>query len=183
MRYSCIVLLLFCPSLAGADPPDRVRTMDPPSQQTLARALERSAIVRALVADLQATDVIVHITSGPLPVGIGGITRFAASRPGYRYLRVIIASGLREDLRVVMLGHELEHVREIAHSSATDVAGLFRFFEERGYRNGHRSYETSSALRVERRIRRELQAEPVVELDHEHLRAAGAKTAAEVSKR
>lgn len=183
MRYSCIALLLFVPSLVCADSAPGVRPADPQSQQTLARALERSAIVRALVAGLQGTNVIVHINSGMLPAGIGGITRFAASRGGYRYLRVTIASSLREELRVIMLGHELEHVREIAHSSAADLAGLFRLFEQRGYHNGHRSYETVSALRVERRIRQELQAEPVVELHHEHLRAAGAKTAAQVAKR
>ena len=183
MRYSCIALLLFVPSLVRAEPAPNVRPTDPLSQQTLARALERSAIVRALVADLQATNVIVHIDTGMLPAGIGGTTRFVASRAGHRYLRVTMASSLRGDLRVILLAHELEHAREIAQSSAADLAGLFRLFEGRGFRNGHRSYETMSALRVERRIRQELEAEPVIELHHEHLRAAGAKTAAEVPKR
>lgn len=183
MRYWCIALLLSVPGFSFADPVPAVRATDPLSQQILARALERSAIVRALVADLQATNVIVHINTGLLPTGLGGVTRFAASRAGYRYLRVTIASNLRDQLRVILLGHELEHVREIASSSAADVPGLFRLFEARGYRNGQGSYETMSAVRVEQQIRQELQAEPVVELHHEDLRAAGAKAAAQVAKR
>ena len=183
MRCLCLALVLVIPSLSLADPAPNVRATDPLSHLTLALALERSAIVRALVADLQATNVIVHINTGPLPAGIGGITRFAASRAGYRYLRVTIASNLRDQLRLILLGHELEHVREIAHSSAVDLPGLFRLFEERGYRNGQGMYETMSAVRVERRIRQELEAEPVVELHHEDLRAAGAEAAAQIAKR
>lgn len=124
-----------------------------------------------------------HINTGPLPPGVGGVTRFVASRGGYRYVRVTIAANLRDELRVILLGHELEHAREIAQSPANDVRGLFRWFEERGYRTRPASYETTSARRLERRIRQELEAKPVIELDHQHLRAAGAKTAAEVAKR
>ena len=184
MRYWCIAFLLVPASLTAADSLPSVRATDPLAERTLARAIERSAIVRALVAALDDTDVIVHVsTAAAMPAGLGGTTRFVTSSGGCRYLRITIASTLREDLRVVLLGHELEHAREIAHSTAADLVALLHMLEERGYRVGRRSYETTSARRVEQRIRRELQTEPVVELDHEHLRAAGAKAAAEVAKR
>lgn len=184
MRYCCIAVLMLFPSLAVAEPDPNVRTTDFLAQQTLAAALVRSAVVRALVAELQSTNLIVHInTTAPLPSGLRGMTRFVVSRGGYRYVRITIAPNMRDQLRLVLLGHELEHAREIGQSAVNDVRGLFRLLEERGYRIGPGWYETASAQRVEGLIRRELQAQPVVELDHQHLRAGGAEAAAEIAKR
>lgn len=184
MRYCSLAILMLVPAVALADPDPNVRTTDPLARQTLAEALSRSAVVRALVAELQSTNLIVHITTTtPLPFGLRGMTRFVVSRGGYRYVRITIASNMRDQLRLMLLGHELEHAREIGQSTVNDAQDLFRLLEARGYRIGPGWYETASAQRVEGLIRRELQAKPVVELDHQHLRAGGAEAAAQVPKR
>lgn len=173
-----------------------VRPLDHSAAATLTRALACSALVRALVSELDTTTAIVHVeVSQTLPSGIAGATRFVVSRGGHNYLRVSVSATLRLDLRAIMLGHELQHALEIARSGATSHAAVKRLVETTGYRTGPHLYETELALRSERRIRTELRqsvthereatlkAEPVIELHHHHLGAGRAKTATEVPKR
>src|SRR5918993_4566184 len=127
MRYWSIVLsfLLFVPSLAIAQGKLTPRPLDPLAAETFARAVEGSAVVRALVERLEASNVIVHIETVPqMPYGIGGMTRFVTSRGGYRYLRISLGATLTLQLGAAILGHELKHACEVADSSATDVEGL-----------------------------------------------------------
>ena len=171
--------------LSAIDP--RVRPLDHSAQATVERAMQRSPLVRRMARELDQTDVIVHCEmSRDLPAGIGGTTRFVASRGGYRYLRISISSQLPPDARVAMLGHELQHALEIARSAAHDVETLRAMWQQHGYLVNGRFHESEAALRVERAVRKELrssQAEPVIELDHQHLGARGAKAAAQVAKR
>lgn len=187
MRYWSIALvLLFSSSLTFADVPLTPRTLDPEAAATLALAIERSPLVRALVAEIESSNVVVHIQfSWELPGGIGGTTRFVTSRGGYRYVRISLSNRLHGHDRVAILGHELEHAAEIARSDANDRDGIRRFWEATGYRIADLFFETRSAQRAERTIRQELvlETQPVVELHHQHLRTAGAKAAAEVPKR
>lgn len=187
MRYWSIALLLvFSPSLTFADIPLTPRTLDPEAAATLALAIERSPLVRALVAEIESSNVVVHIQfSWDVPAGIGGTTRFVTSRGGYRYVRIVLSNRLQGNDRVAILGHELEHAAEIARSDVNDRDGIRRLLEATGYQVAERFFETRSAQRAERTIRRELvlETQPVVELHHHHLGAAGAKAAAEVPKR
>lgn len=160
MRYWSIVLslLLFVPSLAIAQGKLTPRPLDPVSVDTFARAVEGSAVVRALVERLEASNVIVHIETVPqMPEGIGGMTRFVTSRGGYRYLRVSLGSTLTLRLRAAILGHELKHACEVADSSATDVESMRELFEHEGHRAGQ-YYETLAAINVERSVLMELRA-------------------------
>ena len=182
-----LLVLFFVPAIAGADAAYAVRPLDHSAAATLSRAAHRSAQVRALIAALGETNVIVHLeVSRLLPIGLGGTTRFIASRGGYRYLRMSISAALPPDARAAILGHELQHALEIARSGASDVKALEQFLEKEGYRVNGRYFETAAALRVERAVREELRAsetKPIVELHHQHLRAGGAKTAAQIAKR
>lgn len=177
MRYLSIVLvLMFVPSVAVAE--TKVRPLDPIASATYANAVEGSAVVRALVERLEASNVIVHIESArTLPLGIGGTTRFVTSRGGYRYLRVTIGTDLPLRLRSAILGHELKHACEIADSTADDAAGMRELFENEGHRAGQ-FFETSAAIEIENsvrvelglhasgRLRAALQAQPVAKFDH-----------------
>jgi hypothetical protein len=187
MRYWSIALLLwFVPSLTFADAPLTPRTLDSEAAATLALAIERSALVRGLVAEIESSNVIVHIQfAWELPGGIGGMTRFVTSRGGYRYVRIVLSNRLKGNDRVAILGHELQHAVEIALSDANDRDGIKRLLEATGYQWAEQFFETHSAWRAEQAIRRELvlETQPVVELHHQHLRPAGAKAAAEVPKR
>ena len=77
MRYwsLSLSLLMLLPSFA-ADPVF-IRAIDPAAAATLGRGLEASPLVRTLVDELEASQVIVHIMSSrELPQNIAGTTRF-----------------------------------------------------------------------------------------------------------
>ena len=187
MRYvSVLIGVLLFPAMAAAAG-EVLRPVDHAAALTIRRGIERSRLVRDLVHELERTDLIVHVEmSRDLPGGLGGTTRLVAARGGHRYLRISITTALAPEARVAMLGHELQHALEIARSQAHDVETLRRFWLHNGYRINDRFFETEAARGVERAVRQELrrsQAEPVAELDHEHLRAGRAKAAAEIAKR
>ncbi len=161
MRYWSIVLLLLWPSLTFAEDEYAVRVLDPVAAAMLAQAVERSAIVRALVHQLQHSNMIVHIeATRNLPSGIGGITRFVASRGEYRYLRISLSLWLPPADRVAIVGHELQHALEVAQSLSVNAAEVRKWFETSGFRVrvSHDLFETSAALQIEKRIRQELRA-------------------------
>ena len=174
MRYLSIYLfvLLLVPSFAAADEPLTPRPLDAIAIDAFVRAQASSVTVRALVAALEASNVIVHIESSRLlPGGIGGTTRFITSRGGYRYVRIAIAVDLPRADRTAILGHELQHACEIALSGADDADKVRALFEREGHRLGE-FFETRAAIDAERLVRRELghrallQTEPVVKFDH-----------------
>src|SRR5690242_3952105 len=119
MRYSSIVLsfvvVLLLPFSAIAGEPLTPRPLDAVAADTFQRAMHGSALVRALVATLESSNVIVHIESTrPLPAGIGGTMTYVTSRGGYRYVRIAIRAELSTPMRTAILGHELQHARELA---------------------------------------------------------------------
>ena len=173
MRYLSIVLSLsLVPSIAAAQGKLTPRPLDPVAAETLALAMEGSAIVRTMVERLESSNVIVHIiSSADMPFGLGGMTRFVTSRGGYRYVRITLAPELGLRARSAILGHELQHACEIAGSSADDARSIRELFEKQGHHAGP-YYDTMAAIRTERLVlnelltSRSLQAEPVVKFDH-----------------
>ena len=161
MRYWSIVLLLLWPSVTLAEDEHAVRALDPIAVTMLAQAVERSAIVRELVHELEHSKMIVHIeATRNLPSGIGGTTRFVASRGEYRYLRISLSVWLPPADRVAIIGHELHHAVEVGRSHAASAAEVRRWFETSGFRVSVSDdlFETSAALQVENKIRQELRA-------------------------
>jgi hypothetical protein len=161
MRYRSTAVFIFSmllPSLAHAAVP---RPVDAWSEAVFTLARQRSAVIRAMVSELDGSNVIVHIESSRLlPFGIGGVTRFVTSQGGYRYIRITLSVWLTPSNRVAILGHELQHAIELAHADATDTAALRRLFTSEGaYAVRTDDYfETREAVRVEKRIRQELKA-------------------------
>ena len=158
MRYRSIAVLLFSlliPSLGVAAVP---RPVDDWSDTVFALARQRSALIRAMVSELESSNVIVHIESSRLlPLGVGGITRFVTSQGGYRYIRVTLSISLPPPDRVAILGHELQHALELARAGVSDRAALRSLLQADGYTvRGEDVYETRAALLVEREIREEL---------------------------
>jgi hypothetical protein len=173
MRYlSFVFVLMFVPSIAVAE--TRLRPLDAIASQTYAHAVEGSAAVRALVERLEASNVIVHIESTrTLPYGIGGTTRFVASRAGYRYLRITLATDMALQVRSAILGHELQHACEVADSTVEDAQGMRELFESEGdsdyfgvYFETNAAIQTEKIVAMELRTGRTLQTEPVVKFDH-----------------
>ena len=136
-----------------------MRAIDPIAAEILARALDRSPSVQALVRQLETSDLIVHIvTSRELPSGVGGMTRFVTKSGGHRYLRVTLSPLQPWNSRVALLAHELKHACEVASSTAEDAAGMKRLFESAGFRPqyGRDTFETTAAIRMEHAVRMEL---------------------------
>ena len=150
--------LLLSPLPYRAPPPRRVRLMRGrmPSSRSRASARHWSAPW----SELDGANVIVHIESSRrLPFG----WRHHALRhqPGrISHIRITLSVWLTPSNRVAILGHELQHAIELAHADATDTAALRRLFTSEGaYAVRTDDYfETREAVRVEKRIRRELQA-------------------------
>jgi hypothetical protein len=171
MRYLTLALSLFLlPSAVTAGTSTTPRPLDPVAAEAFAQALERSQTVRSLVASLEASNVIVHIESTrTMPMGIGGMTRFVATRGGYRYVRISLNAELWGRDRIAILAHELQHACEVANSAAADQASVRRLFEQSGHAVGS-YYETNAAAAIEHVVRSErrasLQAQPVVKFDH-----------------
>ena len=154
MRLASIaVFVLLFSTRISAD----VRPVDHSAAALLRQAMQKSAVVRTLVEGLAHTDLIVHVEmSRLLPGGIGGTTRFVASRGDHRYLRITLSAALPPDARIAMLGHELQHAQEIAGAKIADVEALRRLLAIEGYATGHNLYETDAARRVEYAVREEL---------------------------
>ncbi len=159
MRYLTIVLsLLLLPSAVVAGTSLTPRPVDPVAAEAFAQALERSEIVRTLVATLEASNVIVHIESSrTMPLGIGGMTRFVTARGGYRYVRISFDAQLWGRDRIAILAHELQHACEVAQSSAADMASIRKLFDQTGHHMGM-YYETQAAASTERSVLAELRA-------------------------
>jgi hypothetical protein len=152
--------LLVC--LVTGSPDDRVRPLDPWAVEALRLAIERSQTVRDLIAELDASDLIVHVeTRVALPFGVAGTTRLSASTGSRRYVRILL---LRDPLpvnRVAVLGHELQHACEIARSPARDASGMRVLFDAIGRPAvGERTaYETEAAIKVSRVVWYEVQGD------------------------
>ncbi len=137
-----------------------IRAGDPEAREFLSEAAARSYTVARLLDVIERSNVIVYLKLSlvfrPLPTSH---TRLIAGSPnGYRYLSVTIDYRLQERNRVEMLGHELQHVVEIAR--ATHVYSdddLMRFYQDTGYMSWNdRAFETRGALLVQLLVSQEL---------------------------
>ncbi len=146
---------LWWPSAAMAGERRTPRPLDAWSAETLARALDRSPLARELVAQLERSNLVVHIESSMvMPQGLGGMTNFVTSAGGYRYVRIFLARDLPPADRAAMLGHELQHACEIAASGAGTVDEVRRLYA--GIGDGRRGpvelFETRAAVLAGRRV-------------------------------
>jgi hypothetical protein len=150
MPALCVLVCL----LAGS-PSDRVRSLDPWVDETLQFGIERSPTFRGLIAELEASDVIVYIQTGVvLPDYAIGTTRLAVSG-SQRYVRIVLSRDWLTLNRVTILAHELQHAIEIARSEVQSSDDMQALFDEIGYPavGDHGSYETEAAISISRIVR------------------------------
>lgn len=142
----------------AARPVAGVRTTDQ-SVTLLEEGFRRSVTLGQLAADIAASDIRVQVHFSNEPGIWRGETSFVAATTGLRILRTRINAALEKQERLAVLGHELQHVREVASApDIVDQLGMMRFFERLGFPSspGSRNYETSAAQRIERQVRAEL---------------------------
>ncbi len=154
-----VVLSLSIAVAASAQAVMTPRPLDPLAAETFEQALAGSPLVRDLVRQLEASNLVVHIESSrTLPTGVSGTMRFVTSRGGYRYVRITLAADGRREARAAILGHELQHACEIAASDAYDTDAVRRLYQAAGHQPTREEdvFETRAALMVERQVKAEL---------------------------
>jgi hypothetical protein len=167
VRTSCIavctfVLLLALPTVAPAEslPQDvpRIRVETRQVRAVLASAIDRSPTLHALVKQIERSNVIVYVTCERFKtVTLQGRTAWGSASADARYVRVQIDCMLVNQDLVAILGHELQHVAEIAAApDVVDVRSFARLFKAIGYPTCRdEQFETDSAINAGERVRTE----------------------------
>jgi hypothetical protein len=165
-----LCLLVATPSLSMAadsitESPRRppIRSTDRRVRSLLEDGLRSSPTLRALVARLHASDVVVYVQCDGPSAPDGRLT-FLSSVGGYRYVVVRMARFPRMQ-QIAMLAHELQHAVEIAETPAiVDGASLVREYKRIGYVNLWSNlpgvaFDTQAAVRTGEQVLKELMQE------------------------
>jgi hypothetical protein len=138
----------------------RVRAADKRTAVLLTRGLERSATIRALVAQLEQSDVIVYIEMNPgLRKRLAGKLTWITSTKAHRYVRVSINPELHSEMAIATLGHELQHALEVANApTIVSTNTLERYYSEHGDASPTEvsGWDTEAARLAGNEVRREL---------------------------
>ncbi len=137
----------------------RLRAPGPVPGDLLRNARRRSATVQGLCSAIEQSDVLVYVFVSRRAQTFRGETRLVPTGGTVRLLHVEIDSTLEPDERIAVLGHELQHVLEIAGApEVIDLHGVRQLFARIGDRISFLtdSYETSAALEAERQVRQEI---------------------------
>lgn len=157
-----LLLLLSVAAAAGADNAPRLRTGDRRVRALLHEAVARSASLRALVARLERSDVVVYLRCEALPPHLDGRLTFVSAAGGFRYVVVHLAVERSALRKMAALGHELQHALEIAdRPEIVDQASLARAYATFGFERPTRhfavtAFDTVAAVEVGKQVRREL---------------------------
>jgi len=128
------------------------------SRRILATGIEQSSTLRQLVDRIEASDLVVYVVTSPEPGRWRGYTRLISAAGQPRAVMVTLSQALTPRERMAILGHELQHVSEIASAAdVTDQPAMRLLFARIGMAGSTANgYETRAAQDVERRVRQEL---------------------------
>jgi len=155
------VLVLVCPTRSRAEMPQgvpRIRVESRHARELLAAAIGRSPTLQNLVQQIERSNVIVYVTCKHFDsVTLQGRTMWGAASADARYVRVQVDCMLVNQQLVTILGHEFQHVVEIATApDVVDEDGFARLFRTIGYAScGREQFETGKALETGARVREE----------------------------
>jgi hypothetical protein len=139
----------------------RIRRTDERIALAVRNGVERSSVVRALVDAIESSAVVVYASVDPGMVnGLSGRLTFMGIGGGYRYVRITLHPELNQELMIISLAHELQHVLEvIQHPEVTSEPALTGLYQRIGHSNrvsGRIGWETDAAQDVAAAVRREL---------------------------
>ena len=140
----------------------RVRTIDSRLTALFKNGLDRSRLLRDIVDQVDASNVVVYIGFDPTMKrkGLAGQLTFSGSAGNYRYLRALINPDLPSDLIIASIAHELQHVLEVVASPEVRTENGFKdLYKKIGSENRTTSgfgWETAAAQQVGYDVRREL---------------------------
>lgn len=141
-----------------ANPWARVRATNARVEKLLSLGLDRSATFRQLVRRIEASDVIVYIEArNDMRDDVGASMRFITKSPSDRYVRVLLNARHNEPTLVALLGHELQHVVEVAeHPEVGSADDLRNYYRQGGLRTGPDSFDSVAARQTGYAVRDEL---------------------------
>jgi hypothetical protein len=153
----------------------RIRPQDPRSTQLLRDGVARSETFRALVDQIEASNVFVYVQVSPFikPALAGQLTWMTQAGP-YRYLRATISPDQTMDQAIASLGHELQHAVEVLGDeqvvSEKTLISLYKRIGQPSTAAVASGWETIAAQETGYRVRRELieasLAAQLHEIDH-----------------
>jgi len=155
-------LLLDAGPCAGADRLPCLRVTDRALASAVASGRERSATFRRLLQRIERSDLIVHLGRArePFTRKLRGFTQFIAVTGGYRFVQVTISNTyVPSDELVALVGHELQHVVEVAEApEVVDPESYHQLYRTIGYPScrTRRCYDTRAAVRTGQRVLEEL---------------------------
>lgn len=158
LAVACVVTT---PMLAAATPvaqPGPIRAMQPRVGKLLATGMERSASFRRLVDRIEQSDLIVYVEARrDLRDGLGASMRFLSRSATHRFVHIRLNAALGPATLVALLGHELQHVVEVADNPGVQSADDMRaFYRREGVRTGDDSYDTEAARAMGYLVRAEM---------------------------
>jgi hypothetical protein len=154
-----VSLLVARAVLAGAvsDPPATLRPTTTAARRLIDDAIRVSPTIAGLVVALQGHQVIAFVELEVLSPGRREYTTLMNATASGRMLRIVVNQTLVRRDRIAMLGHELQHVLEVAREpEVVDDRTFLAFLRRAGYEIGPARFETDAARRVEEAVRCEL---------------------------
>ena len=146
------------------DSPRRpIRSTDRRLRSLLEEGLRISPTLRALVARLHTSDVVVYLQCDGAGGPDGRLT-FVSSVGGFRYVVVRMGRFARMQ-QIAMMAHELQHAVEVAETpTIVDGASLVSAYQRIGYVNQGSNlpgvaFDTQAAVRAGEQVLKELMLE------------------------
>ncbi len=140
----------------------KLRATDKLASAAIQEGRQRSATFASLVEIVERSDTLVYVVSvHKLPHDMVGCLVHEGQGSGVRYLKVLVLMGMRSERMIVVLAHELQHVREVLDAgisnSQSAMGELFSRIgvPQLGTVTGEQ-FETKSAHEVMALVAREL---------------------------
>jgi hypothetical protein len=139
----------------------RVRCLTPVARMLVREGFEASPTFRALVREIERTDVTVLVVTGrwePEEGSAHANLRFIGRGSADRFLRIFVDPWWRTRReQVALLAHELQHAIEIGQErEVRTTAGVDALYQRIGQRVGERCYETRAAKNAGAQVDAEL---------------------------
>ena len=166
VTIACLLALIHPAAATGgldASPTmPRLRPEGAEAAKLIEHGLQRSPTFRRLVSRLQDSDVIVYVRLRPdMSDALGGSLRFMTRSASARFLLVSLNRRNSPAMLVALLGHELQHVAEVA--DAPDVTGqneLRELYRRIGVRVRPDAFDSRAAQLAGQAVRLELRDQP-----------------------
>ncbi len=155
-----IMTVLGAEAGAGSLAWTHARPTSPHAACLLRMATERSALVRALVEDLERTDVVAYLifSRDGAAEGARDFMSFMSAAGGRRYVAITIYWRPQAPIAYVpALAHELQHALELADATgARDGRAVAHMYGTIGWQTETGRFETARARSTQELVRQEL---------------------------